>query len=51
MNCSTCRYSKPIGDKTQCRRFPPPFPVIETSCWCGEYVAKEEKLKNAYRKN
>lgn len=39
-SCATCAYRKWNGSYAECRRYPPPFAVVNGTDWCGEFKAK-----------
>lgn len=39
-SCTTCTFRHWNGSYAECRRYPPPFAVVNGTDWCGEFKAK-----------
>lgn len=49
MICKKCRYFRPFmgvgGQRGECRRYPPRWPVVGGGDWCGEFMVENRNME------
>jgi hypothetical protein len=43
--CIDCRYVERQNDQLYCHRNPPPWPIVASNNWCGEWVKAKANLR------